>query len=145
MREVYTGAALATMWDQGTPYHPGGPVTDFSRKTVSDMAANNPGSEMGTTSSLHDIAWDDEELFWRGEYARRPYVRADRGFAHYEPAFRYGTTAATRYRGRSWKDMEGELAAGWGRARGSAETGWDEIKGAVRDAWDRVTGRFGSS
>ena len=120
-------------------------MTDFSKKTVSDMAANNPGSEMGTTSSLHDIAWDDEELYWRGEYARRPYVRADRGFAHYEPAFRYGTTAASRYRGRSWKDMEGELAAGWGRVRGSSETGWEEIKGAVRDAWDRVTGRFGSS
>ena len=120
-------------------------MTDFSKKTVSDMAANNPGSEMGTTSSLHDIAWDDEELYWRGEYARRPYVRADRGFAHYEPAFRYGTTAASRYRGRSWTDMEGELAAGWGRARGSSETGWEEIKGAVRDAWDRVTGRFGSS
>jgi hypothetical protein len=120
-------------------------MVDFSKRTVSDMAADNPGSEMGTTGNVHEIEWDDEELYWRGEYARRPYVKGDRGFAHYEPAYRYGATSASRFRGRHWKDVESELAAGWERARGSTETAWEEIKGAVRDAWDRVTARLGSS
>jgi hypothetical protein len=106
------------------------PVTDFTRDTA---------------TSLHDIAWGDEELYWRGEYVRRPYVRADRGFAHYEAAFRYGAAAARAYRGRSWKDVEAELAAGWQRVRGNTEAAWEEIKGAVRDAWERAATRHGSS
>jgi hypothetical protein len=120
-------------------------MVDFTKKTVADMAADNPGTEMGTTGSVNQIDWGDEELYWRGEYARRPYVRADRGFAHYAPAFRYGTESARRFRGRPWKEVEPELAEGWTGARGSVETTWDEIKGAVKDAWDRVTGRHGSS
>jgi hypothetical protein len=120
-------------------------MADFSKQMVSDMAAGNPGTEMGTTSSLHDIAWGDDELYWRGEYARRPYVRADRGFPHYEPAFRYGVASASRLRGRKWSDVESELAQGWVGARGGSQTPWEEIKGAVRDAWDRVAARFGSA
>jgi hypothetical protein len=104
-----------------------------------------PGSEIGTTGRLHDITWGDEELYWRGEYARRPYVRADRGFAHYEPAFRYGVASASRLRGRTWGDIESELARGWIGARGNSQTPWEEIKGAVRDAWDRVMARSGTA
>jgi hypothetical protein len=120
-------------------------MVDFSKRTVGDMAADNPGSEMGTTGNVHEIEWGDDELYWRGEYARRPYVRADRGFAHYEPAFRYGSASAKRFRGQQWNDVERELAMGWQRARGNTQTAWEEIKGAVRDAWDRVRGRLGSS
>jgi hypothetical protein len=109
------------------------------------MAELSKGTTRGTSSSVPEIAWGDEELYWRGEYARRPYVRADRGFAHYEAAYRYGATSASRFGGRSWADVEGELAAGWQRARANAETAWDEIKGAVRDAWDRVRARIGRS
>lgn len=92
-----------------------------------------------------EIDWGDDELYWRGEYARRPYVRGDRGFAHYEPAFRYGAASARRFPGRTWRDIESELAAEWRHVRGGGGVAWDEIKGAVRDAWNRVATRLGSS
>jgi hypothetical protein len=81
------------------------------------------------------------DAYWRTNYASRPYVSADRGYNYYEPGYRYGTEAASRYRGRTWEDPEPDLRRGWEGSTHSVRSGWEDIKATVRDAWDRVTGR----
>jgi hypothetical protein len=119
-------------------------MVDFTKPTVADMAADNPGSEMGTTGRVTEIAWGDEDLYWRGEYHRRPYARADRGYDHYRAAYQYGTTAAQRQPGAEggWHGVESHLATGWENARQGSSAAWEEIRDAVRDAWERVRGRL---
>ena len=92
-----------------------------------------PGAEIDTPTH-----WVREETFWRNAFESRPYVRADRGFEFYGPAYRYGTDSALRFRGREWSDVERELEDGWDNYEHRHQGRWAEIKDAVRDAWDRM-------
>ena len=123
-------------------------MADFMNNDVfNSMPGGNPGINMGTTGSMHEIDWgtegwtDADREHWQRSFSNRPYVQADRGFAHYEPAYRYGTTAARQHASREWHDAEGDLERGWDKARGTSQSAWHEAKDAVRDAWDHVRGR----
>lgn len=122
-------------------------MADFTRNSVADMAAANPGINMGTTGSMRDTDYASDDLWGqhsaalRESYPSRPYARADRSFEHYLPAYRYGYTSAAQHAGRDWHEAEHDLARGWEGARGTSESSWDEVKDAARDAWDRVRGR----
>lgn len=123
-------------------------MANFGEGNVFDnMPMGNPGINMGTTGSMHDLvfgteAWGEtDQAHWRQSFASRPYAHADRGYEHYEPAYRYGTAAAHHHAGREWADVESDLEHGWDRARGTSSSTWAEMKDAVRDAWDRVRGR----
>jgi hypothetical protein len=85
--------------------------------------------------------WGTEEQYWRNSFTTRPYVNADRGFDFYKPGYRYGYESATRYRGRNWNDVEGDLRTGWDKYEHRGQGAWENVKDAVRDAWNRVTGR----
>ena len=125
-------------------------MADFTRNSAADIVAGNPGINMGTSGSLHEIDWGTEGLgaafsetddaHWRERYHTRPYASADRGYEHYRPAYRYGAAAASRHAGREWADVEGDLERGWDSARGHSTSAWGEVKDAARDAWDRVRG-----
>jgi hypothetical protein len=82
-----------------------------------------------------------EEAYWREHYSTRPYVAADLDYTFYQPAYRYGWEARGRYDGRTWDEVEDELAAGWYVVRGTSVLEWDDAKPAARDAWDRVDSR----
>jgi hypothetical protein len=122
-------------------------MADFTRNSVADMAAGNRGINMGTTGSMHDTdrasddLWGQDDAHWREHHATRPYVQADRGYEHYQPAYRYGHSAAHQHAGRDWDHVSGDLERGWDGARGDSKATWHEAKDAVRDAWDRVRGR----
>jgi hypothetical protein len=113
-------------------------MADFTKGSAADMASGNPGLNMGTTGSMHDIEWDTEDQYWQVHYASRPYVQADRPYTYYRPAFHYGAHVAADQGTRGWDDVESELARGWAGARGASQVAWDDVKHAVRDAWDRV-------
>ena len=102
-----------------------------------DLQAGNAGS------SNHESGWADEDTYWQGAYASRPYAKADRGYDYYGPGYRYGYESATRHRGRQWNEVESELRSGWEgyEHRGTSQGTWEDIKDSVRDAWDRVTGK----
>src|SRR6185312_3610074 len=96
-------------------------MADFTKGSAADMAADNPGVNMGTTGSMHDLHWEavDDE-YWRANYASRPYVHADRSYEYYRPAFQYGAHSATHHGHRPWSDVEADLARGWTAARGTS-------------------------
>jgi hypothetical protein len=84
--------------------------------------------------------WDEEELYWRQNYASRPYASGS-DYDTLAPGYRYGYESANQYRGRSWNDVESDLERGWNSYQYRGTSTWDKVKNAVRDAWDRVTGR----
>ena len=73
--------------------------------------------------------------YWRDNYARRPYVGDGDTFDDYGPAFDFGTSSGQRHAGRSFDDLEPELAIQWPGARGSSRLEWDRARHAARDAW----------
>lgn len=79
-----------------------------------------------------------EEAYWRENYASRDYA-AGRGYDDLGPA--YGHAVSHYQPGRSFEDVEPDMAEGWMGARGRSSLGWGEASPAARDAWDRLDGR----
>jgi hypothetical protein len=76
-----------------------------------------------------------------GEHFRMHHsdTYADASFEEFEPAYRYGWEAGndTRYRGRSWSEIEPDLRRDWERR--SPDGGWERFKSAVRRGWERTS------
>ena len=76
--------------------------------------------------------------YWRSNYASRPYVTPGADFRDYHPAYQHGWEGHSRYQGRSFDEVEGELGSEWERRRGESSLSWDKARDASRDAWNRV-------
>jgi hypothetical protein len=106
-----------------------------------DPHRTHEASMTGADESARNLGrWEDEETWWRENYARRPYVSRERDFEYYRPGYRYGFESAQRHRGRSWTDVEGELRSGWEGYEHRGRSTWEDIKESVRDAWEHLTG-----
>jgi hypothetical protein len=94
-------------------------------------------------STMHTrSSWDDDDSYWRSNYRNRPYASASRqDYDYYQPGYRYGYDAATRFQNRDWTDVENDLAKDWESYEHRGTSTWEQMKDVVRDAWDRVTGR----
>lgn len=79
-----------------------------------------------------------EEAYWRDNYSSRPYVTSGATYDDYAPAYRYGADRFTKYPGRSFDDVETDLARDWHAARGKSSLEWEHAKHATRDAWHRL-------
>lgn len=85
---------------------------------------------------------EEEDAYWRESYAARPYAKADRGYEHYRPAYRYGWESRTRFPAdRRFDDVEPDLERGWDDYRGTSGLGWTDAREATRDAWTRIERR----
>lgn len=80
-----------------------------------------------------------EDLYWRDNYASRPYIASGTVYDDYAPAYRYGTDAYSRYPGRAFDEVEADLGRDWRTARGKSSLEWEHAKHATRDAWQRVS------
>ena len=83
--------------------------------------------------------WNTEDAYWRNAYRTRPYAGSN-AYSYYQPGYRYGYEAASRYEGRYWSDVEPELRRNWDTYEHRGQSTWENMKMAIRDAWDRVTG-----
>ena len=83
-----------------------------------------------------------EDNWWRDNYAGLEGLQADRGYDHYQPAFRYGWQSYDAHRGKTWNDVEPHLASGWDAYRGDTNAKWDDAKRAVRHAFERAAKVF---
>ncbi len=80
-----------------------------------------------------------EDAYWRENFNSRPYVAAGSSYDDYGPAFGYGVASYSRYQGRSFDDLEADLARDWAGARGRSNLDWALARDATRDAWSRVS------
>jgi hypothetical protein len=114
-------------------------MTDFTKNTIADMAAERPDINMGTTGSMHEINWENEDVHWRENHARQPYAVADRPYDFYRQAYKYGYEASFVYGRRPWdNEVESDLARGWPQARAESTAEWEQVRGAVREAYSRA-------
>src|SRR5688572_20647976 len=79
-----------------------------------------------------------EDAYWRQNYTSRPYVQGMRSYDDYAPAYRYGVDTYSRYRGRSFDDVESDLSRDWGTARGRSSLEWGNARHAARDGRIRL-------
>jgi len=104
--------------------------------TSTPTSSSEPTSGRDTTGGVmnsYDSSWFEESF---GSAAGGEGLDRSRGYAHYEPAFRYGWESASAHRGRNFDDVEPHLAEGW-RAR-NAGGDWDGVKHATRRAFERA-------
>lgn len=116
-------------------------LTEFERRHLADAPAREEDLDH-VHGGPPDISWPVEDAFWREHYSTRPYAIADRGYAYYRDAYRYGVETCLKHRGLSWDDhIEANLARGWLQSRGTSKATWEQAKPAVYDAWERTCGR----
>lgn len=85
--------------------------------------------------------WEDAAPTFRQAWGERYDPTGGGRWEDVAPAYRYGWEASrdSRYRGRSFEDVEPELQREWGTRYPNAP--WDVAAEAVREAWDRTTRR----
>ena len=103
---------------------------------------SDEGERITSGRPVHGVMTTFEENWWRDNYAELEGLQHDRGYEYYRPALRYGWDSCSRYQGRSWADVEPELAAGWETQCGDNDAKWTEAKQAVRHAFERATEVF---
>ncbi|HUP30230.1 MAG TPA: glycine zipper domain-containing protein [Usitatibacter sp.] len=82
-----------------------------------------------------------EDAYWKESHASQPYYSKERDYESYAPAYRAGYEGRAKYDGRTFDDVEEDLAADYSRFRGN-DMSWEEVRPASRAAWDRVDRRI---
>lgn len=89
----------------------------------------------------------DEDDFWREQYANRTYA-VGASYTDFGPAYRFGWESRQKYPlSQGFDDVEFELRADWNLHRDESRLSPDRAKHATRDAWLRaeevLTGKSG--
>ena len=100
---------------------------------------------MGADAVATSIDQVEEARYWRENYANRPYVSAHATYDDLAPAYAYGVSRFEQHTGRTFEDIEAELAQDWPTQRGPSELDWETAKHATRDAWYRLDQRTPAS
>jgi len=110
-----------------------GPVGAVAGAVLGGVAGGLAGK--GIAESIDPTA---EDAYWKENYKSRPYIQKGAAYEEYQPAYRYGTQASTQHAGRSFDQVESNLAQGWDKARGACKLSWDQARPAALDAYDRT-------
>lgn len=81
-----------------------------------------------------------EDAYWRQNFTDRAYVEDGSSYDDYRPAYGVGVSSFGRYPGRSFEDVEPQIADNWTSNRGNSRLGWNQARPAARDAWNRLSG-----
>lgn len=76
--------------------------------------------------------------FWRNEYQKRPYFTEGTPYEQYGPAYQYGWESYTTHTGKTFHDVESQLARDWESRRGESQLSWKHAKDAAQDGWRRI-------
>jgi hypothetical protein len=78
-----------------------------------------------------------EEAYWAENYSREPYYEKGYTFQDYHPGYRTGWEARTRYPGKTFDEIDRDLAADYEKNRGQSKLDWERNRLAARAAWNR--------
>lgn len=110
-----------------------GPVGAAAGALAGVVVGAMAGKGLAKTADLAE-----EEKYWRSNHSSRPYANGA-SYDDYGPAYMYGASAAARYPGRAFDEIEPELSGGWTASRGNSPLEWHHARHASRDAWQRVS------
>lgn len=113
----------------------GGPVGGVVGAVVGAVAGGYAGKAAGEA-----IDPTREDAYWRDNYLSQGWAEKDFTYDDYQPALRTGYEGYSRHgvSGKSYEEVEADLARDYERGRGKSRLGWDKAKTATRAAWDRV-------
>jgi hypothetical protein len=130
---VATSAALGGAATGAVAGAVAGPIGAAVGAAVGALAAGLAGNAV-----VNSVDASTEGEYWRDNFVHRPYVDPDANYADYGPAYEHGVDGYLTNPGRSFDEVESELAMRWPSSRGSSNLGWDRARHASRDAWDRA-------
>lgn len=113
----------------------GGPVGGVIGAVVGSVAGGYAGKAAG--EAIDPTA---EDTYWRENYSQQKWAERDYTYDDYRPAFKTGYEGYSQHgvTGKSYDDVEADLAKEYEKGRGKSRLGWDKAKNASRAAWDRV-------
>jgi hypothetical protein len=79
-----------------------------------------------------------ENEYWSKNYATEPYRNSAYDYNDYQPAYQLGYEGRQRYAGKSYNEVEPQLASDWESTKGTSRLAWDDAKHATRAAWHKV-------
>ena len=79
-----------------------------------------------------------EDTYWRDNYRTRGYVDKNASYDIYRPAYRTGYQAYSKYPGKTFDEVEGDLRRDYEQSKDAAALKWEQARQASRDAWNRV-------
>src|SRR3954466_11211091 len=107
-----------------------------SERRSGSQRRSPPGSASGRgIADMLDPA--REEAYWRENYTTQPHYETGFNYDDYHPGYRTGWEGRARYEGRSFEQVERELAADYERLRRGSKLTWERNRPAARAAWDR--------
>ncbi|MEO6182355.1 MAG: hypothetical protein ABIP71_04520 [Verrucomicrobiota bacterium] len=113
----------------------GGPVGGVIGAVVGSVAGGYAGKAAGE-------AFDPtrEDAYWRKNFANESWAEKDYTYDDYHPALRTGYEGYSKHgaTGKSYDQVEADLAREYEKSRGKSRLGWDKAQNATRAAWDRV-------
>jgi hypothetical protein len=117
---------------------PGGPAVAAAGAAIGAVAGGLVGK--GVAEGFNP---SEEHRYWRENFASRPYVQRDHSYDEYGPAYQYGWESYKRHVGRTFNEVESDLAGEWQSAKQKSRLKWEQAKEAARDAWNRVATKQG--
>ena len=79
-----------------------------------------------------------EDAYWRENHASRPHAAQGSSYDDFAPAYRYGWESRSKHAGRSFDEVETDLARDWTAQPTLSRLTWDKARPAARDAWERI-------
>ena len=79
-----------------------------------------------------------EDTWLRDNFESRPYVQKGDTFEKYQPAYRYGAEAESKYGTKDFDSIEGDLESDWHGRTGQVVMPWKHVRGAVKDSYERT-------
>ena len=116
----------------------GGPVGAAVGAVVGGVAGAYSGRGVAET-----INPTHEEEYWREHHHKQEWADDQTSFEDYRPAYRTGIEGATKYSGRQYHEIEGDLARDYEKNDANLAIPWDRARPAVKAAWHRLSGVTG--
>jgi hypothetical protein len=116
----------------------GGPVGAVVGGSVGAVAGGLGGK--GAAEAVNPTV---EDAYWRTNYSATQSVVAGEPYEMYQPAYRHGWEAPSRYPGQSFDAAEPKLREEWEGKKDAKGMSWDRAKNSVREAWHRVERSLG--
>ncbi len=117
----------------------GGPVGAVAGAIIGGVAGAYGGR--GVAEAVNPTV---EEAYWRENHAAQSYAKTEYDYEHYAPAYRVGYEAVGKYPGKSFDELEDDLALDYEKAHPGSALPWDHVRPATKAAWDKVSGVTGA-
>ena len=86
---------------------------------------------------------EKEEKYWRENHARQSFAKPEHPYEDYAHAYKTGYEGFHKYPGKSYEDIQDELALDYERNKPGAALPWDHARHAVHAAWSKVSNDIG--